>query len=47
MLMSRMIVRLGYQVATAENGKIALEMIRLGFEQHPESLPYDIVFLDK
>ena len=47
MLMSRMLTRLGHQVTTAENGKIALNMIRDSFEQKPGSLRYDVVFLDK
>ena len=45
--MSRMLKRLGHQVTTAENGKIALQMIKDSFEQKPGSLPFDIVFLDK
>ncbi|WWD17522.1 hypothetical protein CI109_101963 [Kwoniella shandongensis] len=46
MLMSRMLTRLGHQVTTAENGKIALGMIRDSFEQAPNSPRFDIVFLD-
>jgi CheY-like chemotaxis protein len=47
MLMSRMITRLGHQVTTAENGKIALDMIRDSFEQKDNAPRFDIVFLDK
>ncbi|KAK8864179.1 hypothetical protein IAR55_001425 [Kwoniella newhampshirensis] len=46
MLMSRMLTRLGHQVTTAENGKIALGMIKDSFEQTPNSPKYDVVFLD-
>ena len=45
--MSRMLTRLGHQVSTAENGKIALEMIRDSFERKPSAPRFDIVFLDK
>jgi CheY-like chemotaxis protein len=47
MLMSRMLTRLGHQVVTAENGKIALEMITDSFERRPGAPQYDVVFLDK
>lgn len=47
MLMSRMLTRLGHQVSTAENGKIALEMIRDSFNDKPGTPKFDIVFLDK
>ncbi|KAK4683944.1 hypothetical protein P7C73_g6264, partial [Tremellales sp. Uapishka_1] len=46
MLMSRMLTRLGHQVTTAENGKIALDMIRSSFMGLPNSPKYDVVFLD-
>ncbi len=47
MLMSRMLTRLGHQVTTAENGKIALGMIRDSFQRKEGSPQYDVVFLDK
>jgi CheY-like chemotaxis protein len=47
MLMSRMLTRLGHQVTTAENGKVALDMIRDSFEQSPGSPRFEVVFLDK
>lgn len=44
-LMARMLRRLGHQVTTAENGRMALDMIIASFE--PDSTThYDIVFLD-
>ncbi|WRT66117.1 uncharacterized protein IL334_003070 [Kwoniella shivajii] len=46
MLMSRMLTRLGHQVSTAENGKIAFDMIRDSFEQKANAPRYDCVFLD-
>ncbi|OCF42763.1 two-component system sensor protein [Kwoniella heveanensis CBS 569] len=46
MLMSRMLTRLGHQVSTAENGKIALDMITDSFEQKPNAPRFDCVFLD-
>lgn len=44
--MSRMITRLGHQATQAENGQVALDLLR---EAHEDSLAeqYDIVFLDK
>lgn len=47
MLMSRMLRRLGHQVTTAENGKIALDMIRDSFEGRGNAPKFDVVFLDK
>lgn len=47
MLMSRMLTRLSHQVTTAENGKIALDMIRDSFDEKPNAPKFDIVFLDK
>ena len=47
MLMARMLTRLGHQVTTAENGKLALDMIRDSYGG-TEGLPrFDAVFLDK
>ncbi|WVQ82274.1 hypothetical protein IAT38_004402 [Cryptococcus sp. DSM 104549] len=46
MLMSRMLTRLGHQVTTAENGKIALDLIRDMFEGREGSTAFDVVFLD-
>jgi CheY-like chemotaxis protein len=45
--MSRMLTRLGHQVTTAENGKIALDMIRDNWEGKGNAPRYDVVFLDK
>jgi len=47
MLMSRMLTRLGHQVTTAENGKIALDMITDSFEGKETAPKFDVVFLDK
>lgn len=47
MLMSRMLTRLGHQVTTAENGKIALQMLTDSFEGKPGVPKFDVVFLDK
>ena len=47
MLMSRMLTRLGHQVTTAENGKIALEMIKDSFEGKAGLPKFDVCFLDK
>ena len=47
MLMSRMLSRLGHQVTTAENGKMALGKIKDSYEGKPNALKYDVVFLDK
>ncbi|OCF57149.1 two-component system sensor protein [Kwoniella mangroviensis CBS 10435] len=46
MLMSRMLTRLGHQVSTAENGKIAFDMIKDSFEQKPNAPRFDAIFLD-
>ncbi|WVR07277.1 hypothetical protein IAU60_004318 [Kwoniella sp. DSM 27419] len=46
MLMSRMLTRLGHQVSTAENGKVAFDMIRDSFEQKPNAPKFDVIFLD-
>ncbi|WWC89586.1 uncharacterized protein L201_004511 [Kwoniella dendrophila CBS 6074] len=46
MLMSRMLTRLGHQVSTAENGKIAFDMIKASFEQKPNAPRFDAIFLD-
>lgn len=46
MLMSRMLSRLGHQVTTAENGKVALEMIKDSFARKPNAPRFDVVFLD-
>jgi CheY-like chemotaxis protein len=47
MLMSRMLTRLGHQVTSAENGKVALEMIRDSYQRKDNTPAYDVVFLDK
>ncbi|ODO08017.1 hypothetical protein I350_03600 [Cryptococcus amylolentus CBS 6273] len=46
MLMSRMLTRLGHQVTTAENGKMALEIITNMLEGKPGAPTFDVVFLD-
>ncbi|KAL7421501.1 hypothetical protein Q5752_003270 [Cryptotrichosporon argae] len=46
MLMSRMLTRLGHQVTTAENGKIALDMIRASHEGLDSAPTFDVCFLD-
>ena len=47
-LMSRMLKRLGHSVVgTAENGQLALDLIRGSFEARAGSQRIDIVFLDK
>ena len=45
--MSRMLTRLGHQVTTAENGKIALDLINDSYERKEAAPAYDVVFLDK
>lgn len=47
MLMSRMIKRLGHAVATAENGELALDLIKRSHSESPGSAVFDVVFLDK
>jgi CheY-like chemotaxis protein len=47
MLMSRMLTRLGHQVTMAENGKIALQMIKDSQEGKPGVPKFDVCFLDK
>lgn len=47
MLMSRMLTRLGHQVTMAENGKIALAMIKDSQEGKPGVPKFDVCFLDK
>lgn len=49
MLMSRMLTRLGHTVRTAENGKIAVEMIKDSFEGGEEGTQpvFHVCFLDK
>jgi CheY-like chemotaxis protein len=47
MLMSRMLTRLGHQVTMAENGKIALGMIKDSQEGKPGVPKFDVCFLDK
>jgi CheY-like chemotaxis protein len=47
MLMSRMLTRLGHQVTMAENGKIALQMIKDGEAGVPGVPKFDVCFLDK
>ena len=47
MLMSKMIKRLGHRVSTADNGKIALDMMNDAFVGRPGSTKVDVVFLDK
>jgi CheY-like chemotaxis protein len=42
-----MLTRLGHQVTTAENGKIALDMLRDSFDRKPNTPSFDVVFLDK
>jgi CheY-like chemotaxis protein len=43
--MSRMLQRLGHEVSQAENGSLALDMVR---ERHfGEKKQFDIMFLDK
>ncbi|WVO16425.1 hypothetical protein L204_104101 [Cryptococcus depauperatus] len=46
MLMSRMITRLGHVVTTAENGKVALDMIKSMLEKKEGAINFDIIFLD-
>jgi hypothetical protein len=38
---------MGHKVTMAENGKIALEIIKDSFEKKANAPPFDIVFLDK
>lgn len=45
--MSRMLTRLGHQVTTAENGKMALELLTDCFEGKAGVPKFDVVFLDK
>jgi len=47
MLMSRMLNRLGHQVTMAENGKIALQMIKDSQEGKAGVPKFDVCFLDK
>ena len=47
LMMARMIVRLGHQVNTAENGREALEKITDAFHLKEDATPVDVVFLDK
>ena len=44
-LMSRMLQRLGHDVSQAENGSIALDMLR--DRQFKNEKQFDILFLDK
>jgi len=44
-LMTRMITRIGHEVICAEDGEIALNLLREAWTQHDETR-YDIVFLD-
>ena len=45
MLMSRMLTRLGHQVTTAENGRVALDLINDSYQGRDPK--FDVVFLDK
>ena len=47
MLMSRMLTRLGHQVTMAENGKIALQMIKDSQDGKAGVPIFDVCFLDK
>jgi CheY-like chemotaxis protein len=47
LLMCRMLTRLGHRVSTAENGEIALRMIKDCWEDKLNALHFDVVFLDK
>jgi CheY-like chemotaxis protein len=42
-----MLTRLGHRVSTAENGEIALRMIKDCWEDKLNALHFDVVFLDK
>jgi CheY-like chemotaxis protein len=42
-----MLTRLGHQVTMAENGKIALQMIKDGEAGKPGVPKFDVCFLDK
>lgn len=47
-LMTKMIQRLGHHTQVAENGRMALDIIRRAHAANDESTPsLDIVFLDK
>jgi hypothetical protein len=46
-LMAKMIKRLGHRVATAENGKIALDLITAAQKQADGARRVEVVFLDK
>jgi CheY-like chemotaxis protein len=45
--MAKMIKRLGHRVATAENGKIALDLITAAQKQADGARRVEVVFLDK
>lgn len=45
--MCRMLTRLGHRVSSAENGKIALRMIKDACEDKANAPHFDVVFLDK
>ena len=47
MMMARMLVRLGHEVNTAENGQQALALITDAFQLKADAKPVDVVFLDK
>lgn len=47
MLMTRMIQRIGHKVSTAENGAVALKLLRERHLSSDKGKQYDIVFLDK
>lgn len=47
MLMTRMIQRIGHKVSTAENGAVALKLLRERHLGSDKGKQYDIVFLDK
>jgi CheY-like chemotaxis protein len=46
-LMAKMIKRLGHRVATAENGKIALDLITAAQKEADGARRVEVVFLDK
>jgi CheY-like chemotaxis protein len=45
--MAKMIKRLGHRVATAENGRIALDLITAAQQQADGARRVEVVFLDK
>lgn len=47
MLMTRMIQRIGHKVSTAENGAVALKLIKERHLSNSKGPQYDCIFLDK